>query len=118
MPNTSAKRATAPPLGESAKLAATLSTMLIIPLAVLEFNADANLEGISFDSLVLLGFLWSVAFGIISLLTLIYNRSQIEILSKSVVLVVFVFLVLALALMWVGIVADQMPCFIGKPNCD
>ena len=116
MPNTSAKRATAAQLGESAKLAAIISTMIIIPLALLKFNADASLDGV--DSLVLLGFLWAIAFGVNWLLCLIYNRSQFEILSRSVVLVLFVFLVLALALVWVGIVADQMPCFIGKPNCD
>jgi hypothetical protein len=118
MPDISAKRATATPLGESAKIAAILSTMIIVPLALLEFNADANLDGIGVDSLVVLGFLWVIAFGVNWLLCLIYNRSQMEILSKSVVLVLFVFLVLALTIIWLGILADQMPCFIGSPNCD
>src|SRR5688572_2188273 len=118
MPNTSAKRETAAQLGGSARLAAILSTMIIIPLALLEFNARANLDGIRVDSLVLLGFLWAIAFVVNLLLCLIYNRSRFEILSRSVVLMIFVFLVLALALVWVGVVADQMPCFIGSPNCD
>jgi hypothetical protein len=116
MPNSSVKRATAS-FGESAKYAAMVSTLLIAPLALLEFNANARGEGMSIDSIAMMGFLWAIGFGIIWLLSLIYNRSQFEILSKSVVLVLFVFMALALAIVWVGVIADQMPCIIGTPNC-
>lgn len=27
-------------------------------------------------------------------------------------------LALTLAFLWVGLVSDQMPCFLGVPNCD
>ena len=27
-------------------------------------------------------------------------------------------LMILITLLWVGVVADQMPCFMGVPNCD
>ena len=38
--------------------------------------------------------------------------------SSLLRLVPRVVLVILIAWLWVGLVADQMPCFLGVPNCD
>jgi hypothetical protein len=45
-------------------------------------------------------------------------RAGKRLAANPVKLFLSVALVLVLALTWGSLVADQMPCFVGVPNCD
>jgi hypothetical protein len=68
----------------------------------------------------LFAMLWLLPFAVVFVATPLIRatRSGEGVLARPVVLVARVgFLVLAV-LLWVIIVNDQMPCFLGVPNCD
>jgi hypothetical protein len=45
-------------------------------------------------------------------------RAGGDLLARPGVLTLRVVILLAAALFWGGLVNDQMPCFLGVPNCD
>jgi hypothetical protein len=93
---------------------ATLSGMLglasLIPFLVLELRNNPPGAGFPF---FLFGTLWllGAAFAAV-LLPAVRDRQR-----RGAVLV-RVALSIVIACLWAQIVADQMPCFLGAPNCD
>ena len=97
---------------------AIISFLLIIPFMVLEVVNRRNFnEGFPIP-----------LFFIMWLLPLLFIRTAASILrnirvrnsitANPIVLVVRVGFLAFLIWMWSGILIDQMPCFLGVPNCD
>jgi hypothetical protein len=70
--------------------------------------------------ITLFGFLWllSIAF-ILILMSFVHNvlaGEKIKVISSG--FLIRSVLLIGIASMWIGIILDQMPCFLGVPNCD
>ena len=98
--------------------ATLVSTVLVAPLVYLELRYGT--QSYSRFPYALFSILWLVpaAFVFAAAPLMRAVRAGKNVLERPGVLVVrVVFLVLA-ALFWTGFVNDQMPCFLGVPNCD
>jgi hypothetical protein len=85
-----------------------LSTVLVLPLLVLELKN----QPVNQFPIVLFAVLWLLPFAFILLaLELLAGKRLTVTLALGVVM-------LAIAMFWVMLVIDQMPCFLGVPNCD
>lgn len=99
------------------KAAAIVGVVLVVPLAFLQAS---NTDGASaLDASVLFGLLWLLGALFVMLLTTV-GRNMRRIRSRSSSLYFFAALVslMMVGVAWAGIVFDQMPCFMGVPNCD
>jgi len=98
--------------------ATLVSTVLVAPLVYLELRYGT--QSYSRFPYALFTILWLVpaAFVFAAAPLMRAVRAGKNVLERPGALVVrVVFLVLA-ALFWTGFVNDQMPCFLGVPNCD
>lgn len=102
----------------SIKSPALISFLLLIPFLILEIVNRRNLdEGFPIPLFVILWLLPTVF--IATLMPMVRTiRAGNSIVANPVVLLIRVVLMVFLVWMWVGIVIDQMPCFLGVPNCD
>jgi hypothetical protein len=92
--------------------------LMVMPFIGLEgaFTSVAALWTI--DAAMLFGMLWMLAaIALLMGIRLIplFNAQRSP--RQSVLFLQVIVLVLA-AVSWFGIVGDQMPCFLGEPNCD
>jgi hypothetical protein len=98
--------------------ATLVSTILVAPLVYLELRyAMQNYSNFPYP---LFAILWLIAAAFILAAAPVIQavRAGESVLKRPALLVIrVVFLVLA-AIFWTGIVNDQMPCFLGVPNCD
>ena len=103
---------------EDFKTAAIVSSGLVLPFMILE-----SVNGRNFPHdfpIVLFGLMWLMTL-VFTVITLSFRRSlesgtrtvveSIGLMSKVVTLIL-------IAWMWLSLVVDQMPCFLGVPNCD
>ena len=92
------------------KLAALISTCLLLPFIVLEWiNRQQFAEGFPIP---LFAAMWLLAAAsIFVLLPVMRTRSAAGLIARVVVGV-------CVAWLWVALVQDQLPCFLGVPNCD
>lgn len=100
------------------KPAAVVSTVLVLPFVILEVvNRSGFNEGFP---VVLFGLLWLLPMMFIVILTpLVQNvRSGNGVVPNRIELSIRVVLLVLIALAWASWVIDQMPCFLGVPNCD
>ncbi len=98
--------------------AAIISLILVLPFAILELT----LGKVNYSSfpIALFGFLWllPVAF-IIILMPIVRNaRAGNDIMASPAGLLLRVVLLSIIAFVWASNLIDQMPCFLGVPNCD
>ena len=91
-------------------LAGMLGFASMLPFLALEVR---NRPGDAELPLWLFGFLWVLGTAFVALLLPVLRNG----LRLRAVLV-RIALSLAVACLWAGIVVDQMPCFLGVPNCD
>jgi hypothetical protein len=100
------------------RTAAICSAALLLPFLVLEIVNRGFLEA-DFP-IVLFGILWLLPFVILLIVLPMVRQLRAErLVGRAALLAVFKgALVLGLASMWLLIVVDQMPCFLGVPNCD
>lgn len=98
--------------------AALAGLACILPFAVLETMNNA--AGGAGDVLLLFGVLWLLAATSIGLVITLAGAGRVGIGARTpfVLLVLRLALSLVVAAVWVGIIADQWPCFLGAPNCD
>lgn len=98
------------------KMAAVVSLILVLPFAILELLYNTltrqNLPGL----IVLFLILWLLPTTAIVILTS-FARS-VRAGHSVISLLLKVVLSVCIAVIWVSIVVDQIPCFIGIPNCD
>lgn len=105
--------------GRGLVVSAAIGLLLVLPFIVLEMvNARGALR--SQFSLSIFVTMWLFHFSFLGLLfpTLQQAWSAGGILATPGRFVIRTLLMLAIALMWFGLVSDQMPCFVGAPTCD
>jgi hypothetical protein len=97
---------------------AIISLVLVIPFMILELVNRRNFPE-SFP-IVLFGLLWALPMiFIVTLMPIMRNvRSGNSIMANPINLLLRVAFLALIAWMWGGILIDQMPCFLGVPNCD
>ena len=97
--------------------AAAISTLLVLPLALLEARHESLTAGRG--ALVLYAVLWIVPVACsVSAAPLIKAYRGAAGPGRSITGWLRVLLLVLLAGFWIGLVVDQMPCFLGVPNCD
>lgn len=94
---------------------ALVSTALIVPLLYLELR-----YAYSDFPYPLFAVLWLVPAAFVFVAAPLVRAMQAgeSVLARPVVLSVRIGLLVLAALFWAAIVNDQMPCFLGVPNCD
>jgi len=100
------------------RLPMIISSILVLPLMILELvNRRRYHEGFP---IVLFGILWLLPVAFILILMPIARNIQggSRIRVNSISLLLKIALLIVIVWLWVGIILDQMPCFIGVPNCD
>lgn len=100
------------------RLPALISFLLVIPFMIMEVVNRRNLsEGFPIPLFVIM-WLLPVLF-ILTVTPLLRNvRAGNSLLANPILLLVRVVFLSFLVWMWFGILLDQMPCFLGVPNCD
>lgn len=97
---------------------AIISSLLVLPFVSLEMITRRGFdEGFPF---LLFGILWllPVTF-ILTLIPIVRNWRAIDtVRTYPVSLLLRVAFLILVAWLWVSILSDQMPCFLGVPNCD
>ncbi len=100
--------------------AAFIGFILTLPFAILEFLNQAITQQNAPGLIVLFSLLWLLPTAFIVLLAPLVRtvRAGNSLLATPVSLVFRVAFMALLAMMWGGILIDQLPCFLGVPNCD
>jgi hypothetical protein len=100
------------------RLPALISFLLVIPFMIMEVANRRNLsEGFPIPLFVIM-WLLPLLF-ILTVTPIIRNvRAGNSLLATPILLLVRVVFLSFLVWMWFGILLDQMPCFLGVPNCD
>jgi hypothetical protein len=107
-------------ISQDFRLAALLSTILVLPFIILE-AVNQPLTAQSIPALtILFGLLWLLPLAFIVTLTPIVRtvRGGGATLANPLPLVIRLVFLALLFLVWSGLLVDQMPCFLGVPNCD
>ena len=100
-------------------IASVVGLLLVAPLAFLEFKyATGSRQSLDYAALFGLMWLLPVAFVMIAAPVLHKFRAGHTLHRPPVVLGIKLVLLIFLAGIWIAIVRDQLPCFIGVPNCD
>ena len=95
-----------------------ISFILVIPFMILELVNRRNFnEGFP---IALFGFLWLLpTLFIITIMPMVRNiGAGNSIIANPIILLLRVVFLAFIAWMWVSLVIDQMPCFLGVQNCD
>jgi hypothetical protein len=95
-----------------------ISFLLILPLMIMEVVNRRNFnEGFPIPLFV---FMWLLPMlFILTVMPIVRNvRSGNSIIANPVILLLRVVFLAFIVWMWFGILIDQMPCFLGVPNCD
>lgn len=102
------------------KSAAIISFFLVLPFALLDFLFNPLRGQNLLDRIVLFGLLWllPIVFIVIFAPILQSVRAGHSILTNPDTLLVRVAFLVLIASMWGVVIIDQLPCFIGIPNCD
>ena len=100
------------------KLPAIISFLLILPFMIMELVNRRNFNaGFPFPLFIMM-WLVPVLFILAGMPVVWSARAGSNILAHPIFLLVRVGLMIFLAWFWVALLIDQMPCFLGVPNCD
>ena len=97
---------------------ALISFLLVAPFMILEVISTQNINAIF--NVPLFGIMWllSMIF-ILTLMPIVRNvQAGNSLISSPISLVLRTLLLALIAWMWMSLLIDQMPCFLGVPNCD
>ena len=101
--------------------AALIGLLLTVPFVLLEWRYNtAQMPSLLHFPLPLFGILWLLPTVFIITVAPVARaiRSDGGLLAHPVTLLLRVVFLALIAVMWTGLVYDQMPCFLGVPNCD
>jgi hypothetical protein len=95
-----------------------MGLLAVLPFMTLEWATDSDLARSKF-SLLLFGVMWVLAsiFGFIALRMMRAPRARPIGASGWIGLGLRLSLLVLIAWFWVGLVVDQMPCFLGATGC-
>lgn len=97
---------------------AIVSFFLVLPFMLLEAINRRNFgEGFPIPLFI---FLWllQVAFMVTLMPPIQSIQAGMSIIKSPILLLIRVVILVVVLWMWMGIVTDQMPCFLGVPSCD
>lgn len=94
--------------------------MLVLPLIILELINQRPTWQDARGVLVLFGVLWLLPTAFVLLLMPMVRdlRAKRSLLSHPLRLVLRIVPMGLIAMFWITLVIDQLPCFLGVPNCD
>jgi hypothetical protein len=99
-------------------LPALISLLLVIPFMIMEVvNKRGFNEGFPIPLFVMM---WLLPLSFILTLRPIvrYLRAGNSLITQPVSLLIRIVILVFVAWMWTSLLIDQMPCFLGVPNCD
>lgn len=97
---------------------ALISLILVVPFMIMEVVNRRNFnEGFPIPLFVIM-WLLPILFIIIFMPIVRNARSGNSIIASPARLLIRVIILVFIAWMWTGLLIDQMPCFLGIPNCD
>jgi hypothetical protein len=102
------------------KIAAIISFITLLPFALLQFTFNTVTRQNASDLTVLFGLLWILSMAFIVILMPVAQNigAGNSVVARPVNLLLRVIFSALILIMWVGIIIDQLPCFLGLPNCD
>jgi len=97
---------------------AIIGLLLVIPFMIMEAVNTRNLNAIF--NVPLFSMMWLLPVAFILILTPIVQSVRMgnRLMARPVNLLIRVLFLVFIAWMWTSILIDQMPCFLGVPNCD
>ena len=97
---------------------AIISLVIVIPFMIMEFVNRRNFnEGFPIPLFVIIWLLPAIL--ILTIMPIIRNlQAGNNITAQPINLLIRVVILVLVTLLWAGILIDQMPCFLGVPNCD
>jgi len=95
-----------------------ISLLLVIPLMIMEIvNRRGFDEGFPIPLFAMMWIL-PVLF-ILTRMPILRNlRAGDTLITQPINLLIRVVVLVLVAILWTGLLLDQMPCFLGVPNCD
>ena len=97
---------------------ALISLLLVIPFMVMEIvNRRGFHEGFTIPLFAMMWIL-PVIFIITGMPILQNLRAGNSLMAQPVNLLIRIVILVFVAWMWTSLLIDQMPCFLGVPNCD
>jgi len=104
----------------SLKSAVLISFLLVLPFAILESLNNTITKQNSPGLIALFGLLWLLptAFIVILMPMVRTMRAGGSVMANPINLLLRVASLALIAMMWGGLLIDQIPCFMGVPNCD
>jgi hypothetical protein len=106
------------PVIKNLRIPAIISSLLVLPFMILELvNRRCFHEGFP---VALFSILWLLSMAFILILMPIARnvRAEKRIIVNPVRLLTRIAFLIVIAWLWIGLIVDQMPCFMGVPNCD
>lgn len=102
------------------KSAALISLILVLPLAILEYLNNTITKQNAPGLIVLFGLLWLLPVAFIVILAPVVRtvRAGQSVMANPVNLFFRLAFLAFIAIVWGSLLIDQMPCFLGVPNCD
>ena len=102
------------------KSAALISFVLVLPFALLEALNNTVTRQNAPGLIVLFGLLWLLPMAfVVTLVPMVRAvRAGSNLMANPIYLLSRVAFLALIAMMWGGIMIDQLPCFMGVPNCD
>ena len=100
--------------------AVLISFILVLPFAILEFLNNTITKQNAPGLIVLFGLLWLLPLAFIIILVPIVRtvRAGQSVMANPINLLFRVAFLSFIGMIWVGIIIDQIPCFMDVPNCD
>ena len=100
------------------RLPAIFSFLLVLPFVIMEVVNRRNFnEGFPFPLFVIM-WLLPVLFVFTGMPILRNVRAGNSILANPVIVLIRVVFLILIVWFWGALLIDQMPCFLGVPNCD
>ena len=102
------------------RLAALISFALVLPFAILESLNQSVTRQNAPGLIVLFGLLWLLPMVFIVILVPLVRtvRAGNSVIVRPINLVLRLASLAFITMIWTGVVMDQLPCFLGVPNCD
>jgi hypothetical protein len=100
-------------------LAAGVAVVSVLPFVILDYVNTKGFARAGFP-VSLFAFLWLLSFAFVMMLTPIVRDLRVgtSVRAHPARLILQTALMVAVAAIWVSLVNDQMPCFMGVSNCD
>ena len=97
---------------------ALTSLLLVLPFMILELINGQGFDQGFLSPLFVIMWLLPLIF-IVVLMPIVRNvRAGNSLMASPISLLIRVVLLILTAWMWTSLLTDQMPCFLGVPNCD